>query len=114
MRSRQSLTLAGSLAACAFAASPSQASDPYPAFIVGKVVDITSTTAGLMVRMDDNRVPTLCGTPSVGWMLVPQSSSAMISVFLTEWAASKKNFTIYIDSAVGTSCIVNQINPIES
>lgn len=97
--------------AAACVAAPAQASDPHPGYITGKVTDITSTAAGLMIRMDDNRVPTLCGAPSVGWMLVPQSNSTMISVFLSYWATSKKNFTIYADPVAGGYCTIGQIDP---
>ncbi|MDP5279763.1 hypothetical protein Q9Q95_12590 [Sphingomonas sp. DG1-23] len=96
------------------AAPAAQASDPYTGYISGRVVDITSTNAGLMMRMDDGRIPTLCGTSSYGWMLVPQSSSAMISVFLTYWGTGRKNFTIYVDQAAGSACVVDQIDPVDS
>jgi len=111
MKLSRTLALAAALAA--FTAGPAQASDPHPGYIVGQITDITSTQAGLMIRMDDNRVPTNCGTSSYGWMLVPQANSTMISVFLTYWAAGKKNFTIYADPVANSYCTVGQIDPID-
>lgn len=105
------MTLASVFAACMVTGSAT--GNPYPGYVVGNVIDITSTTAGLMMRMEDSRVPTLCGASSYGWMLVPQSNSAMISVFLTYWASGKKNFTIYIDQTAGSACIVDQIDPVD-
>jgi hypothetical protein len=99
------------LVAACLATPVAQASDRQPGYVSGRINDVTSTTAGLMIRMDDNGVPTLCGNPANGWMLIPQSSSAMIGVFLSYWAAGKKNFVVYADPVSGSYCTIGQLDP---
>jgi hypothetical protein len=102
------------LAAACLAAPAAQASDKQAGFVSGYIKDITSMPAGLLIRMDDNGMPTLCGTSAPGWMLVPQSNTAMISVFLSYWTTGKKQFTIYADPVAGGFCTVGQVDPVDS
>lgn len=99
------------LAVTGIAGPAAQASDPQPGYVSGQIKDITSTPQGLLIRTDDDRVPTLCGSGPVGWMLVPQANATMISVFLTYWAAGKKRFTIYADPVAGGYCTIGQVDP---
>jgi hypothetical protein len=72
----------------------------------GKVYDITSTTDGLLVRLEGNIVPTQC--PHGGWMLIPEENKTMISLALASFMQGKTKATIYTQGTVGGYCKVTQ------
>ena len=58
--------------------APSYAADYY---LSGNVMNITTTTSGLMIMLDSG-IPTNCqGTPS-NWMLIKEENKTMISMAL--------------------------------
>lgn len=91
-------------------ASYCRAGDSY---ISGSVFDFSSTTAGLMIRMDSG-VPANClGTP-YGWMLIKAENKAMIALVLTWAAQGKKSATVYTNPIVSNSfCEINQYDPVD-
>lgn len=92
-------------------ASPVAASAAYSNYIVGDIKDITSVRGALMVRIDDDKVPTLCNGSGSFWMRVDQSETAMVSVILSYWMQGKRRFTLYTDGWTSGYCPIGQADP---
>lgn len=93
-------------------AVPAVASTVQTNYISGNIKDITSVHGALLIRMDDDRVPTQCQPSGSFWMRIDQSDTAMISTVLMYWGQGKTSFTIYIDSWAGGYCAIGQADPI--
>lgn len=100
------------VASLAIASGPASASVVTQGYVSGDLGDITSIKGGLLIRMDDNRVPTSCGIGQ-GWMKIDQSDTAMISLVLSYWLQAKKSFSIYVASGTTPDgfCSVQQSDP---
>lgn len=105
--------LAASLAASVLVPGHVQASREYGHYIAGKIVDITSIRGGILVRMDDDQVPSQCRGSGSAWMKIDQADTAMVSLMLTYWAQGKKEFTLYIESWSSGYCQIGQADPME-
>lgn len=90
--------------------APSYAADYY---LSGNIINITTTTGGLMIMLDSG-IPTNCkGTP-YNWLLVKEENKTMISMALTMWASGKKGLTVYTAALnPGSYCEIIQIDPYE-
>lgn len=90
--------------------APSYAADYY---LSGNVINITTTTSGLMIMLDSG-IPTNCqGTPS-NWMLIKEENKTMISMALAMWASGKKGLTVYTTTVnPGSYCELIQLDPNE-
>lgn len=93
--------------------SEARASDVFSNYVKGDIADITSVHGALLVRMDDNRVPTQCAGSNSPWMKIDQSETAMTSVVLSYWLQSKRGFTLYIDTWSSGYCTIGQADPIQ-
>lgn len=81
-------------------------------YLGGKIYDITSIPAGLLIRLEGNAVPTACADLNAwGWMLIPEENKTMISVALAMLAQGKKSATVYTSGSVGSYCKVIQYDP---
>lgn len=79
---------------------------------MGKVYDITSIRKGLLIRLEDNIVPTQCQDLNIyGWMLIPEENKTMISLALAHFMQGKTKATIYTQGTVGSYCKVIQYDP---
>lgn len=87
------------------------ASAAYQNYIYGDVKDITSVRGALMVRIDDDKVPTVCSSSGSSWMKIEQTETAMTSVVLSYWLQGKKRFTFYSDGLSSGYCSINQADP---
>jgi hypothetical protein len=97
---------------CAILASPALAASVVTATTVsGFVGDLTSLPSGLLIRMDDDQVPTNCTGAASSWMQISQSDTVMVSTFLTYWAAGKRSFTLYTNAWTSGYCSVGQVYP---
>lgn len=86
-----------------------------PHYQHGEVYSITSSSAGLMIRLkvgnDLNVVPDNCiDTNKYGWMIIKEENQTMIAVALSMQAQNKKMATIYTQK-VGSYCVVTQYDP---
>jgi hypothetical protein len=81
-------------------------------YAYGRLTNVTSGAAGLLVMLDVG-VPTNCtGTP-YGWMVIPESNKTMIAVALITWQ-NKGSGTVYTDGISASGyCTVNQFDPAE-
>jgi hypothetical protein len=86
-------------------------STAYQNYIYGDVKDITSVRGALMVRIDDDKVPTVCSSAGSSWMRIEQTETAMTSVILSYWLQGKKRFTFYSDGLSSGYCSINQADP---
>ena len=94
------------------AVAPAVSSTVQPNYISGNIKDITSVHGALLIRMDDDRVPTQCQPSGSFWMKIDQSDTAMISTVLMYWGQGKTGFTMYIDNWTGGYCTIGQADPI--
>lgn len=94
-----------------FNASNAWASQAYGYYIHGDIKDVTSVRGALMVRIDDDKVPTVCASSSSSWMRIDQSDTAMTSLVLSYWLQSKRGFTFYSDGLSSGYCSINQADP---
>ena len=80
-------------------------------WITGTIIDVTTTTEGLMIRLD-NGIPTDCtGTP-LGWMLIREANKTMVATTLMLWQSGNRQVTVYIGGFQGNFCYVNQVDPV--
>ncbi len=87
-------------------------STAFKTYVSGEVYDITSTRDGLLIRVDERKVPTDCnGVNPSGWMLIKEENKTMISVALAMRAQGKGMATIYTDGVQGGFCTVSQYDP---
>lgn len=87
-----------------------QAADTYQH---GTISDTTSTSAGLMIRIDSGP-PGNCASSPYGWMLIKSEHKAMLALTLLMLATGKKSFVVYT-AGIGSSgyCEVSQMDPYE-
>lgn len=78
----------------------------------GKIIDLTATSDGLMIKMDEG-LPDNCEGTSHGWMLVKKEDTAIISVVLATWMAERAIGTVYTSGRENGAgyCRVNQFDP---
>jgi len=90
------------------AAGGAMAADTYQG---GRIVNITTTTQGLMLMLDSG-LPTVCtGTP-YGWMLIPEANKTMIAAALALWLSGTRDVTVYVNAYAGSGyCVINQLDP---
>ncbi|MBN3517633.1 hypothetical protein JYA59_20480 [Vibrio neptunius] len=87
-------------------------STAFKTYVSGEVYDITSTRQGLLIRVDEDKVPTDCnGVNPSGWMLIKKENQTMISVALAMRAQGKRMATVYIDGVQDNFCTVSQYDP---
>ncbi|MFW2013268.1 ABC transporter ATP-binding protein [Acinetobacter bereziniae] len=81
-------------------------------YVHGNMTSITSITEGLLIRLEEGNLPTVCtGTP-YGWMLIPQSSKVILAVTLAQWYQKKRNVVVYVEPYSGNGfCRVSQVQP---
>lgn len=94
-----------------FHPGPANASAVYQNYIHGEIRDITSVRGALMVRIDDDKVPTVCSPSGSSWMRIEQTETAMTSVVLSYWLQGKRRFTFYSDGLSSGYCSINQADP---
>lgn len=89
------------------------ATEIYDTYIFGgKLYEITSISEGLLIRLENNTQPLSCPKNNYGWMLIPQSSKAILSVTLAHWYQKKRSVDIYVEPYIGTGyCRVSQVHP---
>jgi hypothetical protein len=87
-------------------AVPSHAEEAY---LAGNVVDVTSASNGLYVRLSTG-VPGNCTGVSYGWMLIPEANKSMIAVALLTWQ-NRGGATVYTNPLSGGNCTINQFDP---
>jgi hypothetical protein len=60
-------------------------------YLHGTIVDITSVSEGLLIKMDKQSVPDICQNRSpFGWMLIPNDRKAIMAVMLMNWYQKKR------------------------
>jgi hypothetical protein len=80
-------------------------------YLSGKITNITSTSAGLMLMLDTGLPDNCEGTPW-GWMLIPKAETTMISVALAMYTSGRLSVTVYTNPRAATGwCTVNQFDP---
>lgn len=92
----------------ALASTLANAADGY---LSGTMVDITSVSNGLMVRLDTG-VPTNCtGTP-YGWLTILETNKTMVALALLAWHSGNRVVTVYTNpTPPGSWCTINQFDP---
>lgn len=100
------------LAAAIFVMSPAVFSAP--SWTGGNILNLTSTSAGVMIIMDSGAPDNCAGTPH-GWLLVRNQDKVMAAMVMAMWASERKAATVYtsgIDRGTGF-CVVTQVDPAE-
>lgn len=84
-------------------------------YLNGKIKDITATTNGLMIQMD-NGIPTICNGTPYNWLLIKKEYSSITSLVLAMWVSNKKQGMVYVSGREnGTGyCLVSQFDPSEN
>ncbi|MFW2174630.1 ABC transporter ATP-binding protein [Acinetobacter guillouiae] len=83
-------------------------------YLHGTIVDITSVSEGLLIKMDKQSVPDICQNRSpFGWMLIPNDRKAIMAVMLMNWYQKKTSASIYVDfdQKNNAYCTISQIDP---
>lgn len=82
--------------------------------VSGNITSITSISEGLLIRLEEGNLPSVCkGTP-FGWMLIPQSSKVILAVTLAGWYQKKRAVDVYVEpysAGSGSFCKVTQVQP---
>lgn len=81
-------------------------------WLAGNIVNVTSSSQGLMILLDTG-IPDNCqGTP-YNWMLIKQADKTMVAVAIALWIAGKPAVTVYTipPAGPGSFCTVNQLDP---
>lgn len=76
----------------------------------GTIVDVTATELGLMVRFENNAVPTSCAGVGSGWMLIPEANKTMVAFAMSKWIAQQRSVDIYVKGMVNGYCVVEQVD----
>lgn len=77
----------------------------------GSITNVTATTDGLMVMLD-NGPPSNCAATPYGWMLIRESNKTMVATTLALWLAGRTRVAVYTTGAyAGGFCVINQIDP---
>lgn len=75
----------------------------------GTMIDMTSTAAGLMVKLDTG-LPTNCiGVSMYGWMLIPEANRTMVAFAMSKWISLQRAVDLYV-VVQGGACIVTQVD----
>lgn len=105
-RSAVALALVAFVASVAFGSA--SAADSHQ---VGSITNVTATTDGLMVMLD-NGPPTNCAATPYGWMLIPEINKTMVAATLALWLVGRTRVTVYTSGTyAGGMCVINQIDP---
>lgn len=83
-----------------------------PSHVGGKITNITSTSAGILVRIGANEVPDNC-TSGYAWMEIKQEKTAMIAMTITAWTLGR-SVVVYTSATGSGYCQVGQVDPAES
>lgn len=90
--------------------SPVQAQTTYAH---GYITDVTATTGGILVRINNPRPEVCNGTPHL-WMEVHKDDKALMSMALIMWTTGRKGGVFYVNPpSSGGYCRINQIDPYE-
>jgi len=83
-----------------------------PAYVTGKITNLTTTIQGIMITIDAG-VPTDCVNSPGGWMLIPTTYGAIASLTLSIWLRGDAHATVYVSPTTDSYCAVNQVDPVE-
>lgn len=83
-----------------------------PNYVVGKISNITSGRAGLMVIIGASEVPSNC-TGVQDWMLIKEEYKSMTALTLTSWTLGR-DVVIYTEATSSGYCHITQVDPAES
>ena len=77
----------------------------------GNIINITSYSAGMLIKLDSGAPANCLGTPN-DWLLIKEENKTMISVALSMWATGKTWAIVYTDPYAGSGyCVVKQLDP---
>jgi hypothetical protein len=94
-------------------AAPTVMAGPY--WASGTIVDYTSVTGGLLIRLTNGAVPDACVSGSShGWMFVAETNKAMTATVLLMVATGKLDATVYGSTVVNGYCQVTQVDPVQT
>jgi hypothetical protein len=81
---------------------------------VGNIIDLTSVSAGVMIKLD-TAAPTICvGIDGNQWMLIPAENKSVTALLLMMYSMGKRNATVYSTGTVVNGwCVVSQYDPTE-
>lgn len=94
---------------CALLSVEASAEETY---VSGHITNLTSTTAGIMIMMSGG-VPGNCAGTPYGWMLIPETSKAMVAMALAMWASGRTGASVYTHMGSGGYCVIDQLDPHE-
>ena len=79
----------------------------------GDIVNLTATTAGIMIKLNSG-LPSNCDGTPYGWMLIKKEHTAIISAVLAAWVSDKKAGVVYVSGRENANgyCLVNQFDPV--
>lgn len=80
--------------------------------VSGNISNITSVTAGILVRIGANEVPENC-TSGKFWMLISEDKKSIVSLTITAWTLGR-TVTVYTSPTSTGYCQVHQVDPAES
>ena len=84
-------------------------------FIDGNIINVTSSSSGLMIILDAG-VPQVCeGHYPWPWLLIKQEDTAMIATALGFYMAGQRHARVHVYNppTPGIPCVVSQFNPTE-
>ncbi|QHH96405.1 ABC transporter ATP-binding protein [Acinetobacter dispersus] len=84
-------------------------------WVSGKITNITSITEGLLIKLEEGNLPTVCnGHAAFGWFLIPQERKTIIALTLIHWSQGNRQVDVYVDPNQSTNnyCTVQQIHPL--
>lgn len=75
----------------------------------GNISDMTTTAAGLFIKLDTG-MPTNCiGVSTYGWMLIPEANRTMGSFAMGKWFTQQRGVDVYV-VVQGGMCVVTQVD----
>lgn len=83
-------------------------------YTVGNITSITSIPEGLLIKLEEGNLPTVCiGHASYGWLFIPQTRKTILSLALILWTQKKPQVVVYVDEDQSTNmfCKISQIQP---
>jgi hypothetical protein len=79
----------------------------------GYITDVTATTGGILLRINNPRPEVCNGTPHL-WMEVHKDDKALMSMALIMWTTGRKGGVFYVNPPTsGGYCRISQIDPYE-
>jgi hypothetical protein len=78
--------------------------------VSGKITNITSIQAGLLIRIEANETPENCTSSNV-WMQVDEQYKTIISLAITSWTLGK-TVTVYTSPGTSGFCKITQVDPV--